>query len=212
MYLVTGSIGSGTTLVSQYMHSLGICMMREKSNIAEDPILFEFLETWNGKRPTRSKLDKLRDLIVETEKTKDLWGFKYPPTLLYSSSVIDSFEKYTSNVTMIHIFRDFNENIECWMNRKPNHPTTIEDAIRDLLRFHTEAIRVKSWRQVHIVYIRDVIDHSYEFYKLLNIDKPYIPICEVLKPNRLHLSNKKFPCNKNVNYIFNLLMEIKWKP
>jgi hypothetical protein len=212
MFLVTGSIGSGTTLVSKYMHSLGIRMMRGNSIIAEDPILFEFLETWNGKRPTRSKIDKLRDLIVEAEKTQDLWGFKYPPTLLYSCSVIDSFEKYTSDVEMIHVFRDFDENLECWMNRKPNHPITIEDATRDLLRFHTEAIRIKSWRQVHMVYIRDVIDHPYEFYKLLNIDKPYIPICEVLDPEKLQISNKKFPRDENVNYIFNLLMGIKWKP
>jgi len=211
MYLVTGSIGSGTTLVSKYMHSLGIRMMRGESLIAEDSTLFNFLETWNGKRPSRKHIDTLRDLINEAN-TQDLWGFKYPPTLLYSSSVIDIFERHTSNVTMIHIFRDFDENLECWMNRKPNHPLTTEDAIKDLIRFHTEAIRVKSRRQVHIVYVRDVIEHSYEFYKLLNISKPYISICEVLDSSKLQTSENKYPRNENVNYIFNLLAEIKWKP
>lgn len=211
MYLVTGSIGSGTTLVSKYMHSLGIRMMREGSIIAEDPILFNFLEMWDGKLPDRNQLNKLRELITEAN-TQELWGFKYPPSLLYSSSVIDSFEKYTSNVTMIHVFRDFDENLDCWMNRKPKHPLNIEDATRDLLRFHTEALRIKSYRQVHIVYIRDIVDHSYEFYKMLNINKPYIPISEVLDVSKLQTSENRYPRDEKVNYIFNLLAEIKWKP
>lgn len=216
MYLVTGSIASGTKLISQYLHALGISMTREQSDIWEDPRFLNIFLSWKRQGDVSNRKEFIR-VVKEVEASESaLWGFKCPLALLNFDIVLDALVKFTSSVTVIHVVRDFNETVDCWLRKpEPYRQGSVESTCRAVVEFHTSALSGKpAWELYcngfHVVNVRDVINNSEAFWRLLDTGLEYTPIESVLNPNRLRASAtvSDYPYHN----VYDLLERAKWIP
>lgn len=207
MYIVTGAIGSGTSLVSQYMEHLGIKMVDKTiipTMIHEDPRYYDVILNML----TKQELKKFAQLI-DVDIYKKYWGFKVPIAIRIIDPILSICLKKTP-VTVIHVFRDFNETLDCCTLRK-HLPISNRNTV---LLNHVYALTAYSrWRhlcQFFVVYIRDVVNFPYKFWELLGTDLSYKPLSEVYRRDRKSLlrSDTTFMNDE----IFELLLDIKWRP
>jgi len=228
VFFVTGSVNSGTTLVSLYLEHLGISMMgdtrRSKLTLGvwEDGnffnLLSDIIKLFYPKSSLQIVSQKRKELIrlIELYNKKTYWGFKFPHSILIADFILSALLEIVEDVTVIHLFRDLDETIDSWKRR--DTLTNEKFSFFRILEIHESALRAYSgWKQkcnFHIVYTRDIIEHPEEFFNLLDIPLAYKPLDDIRKKRRFRpaVSHYTFDGNKRKNFVYDLLWSVKWKP
>jgi hypothetical protein len=231
MYIITGSIGSGTTLVSQYLDTLGIYVLSEEDrhhpyygSICEDSGYLDFFASLVRKFPyvehfaSRNAIVQKDDetlfrKLVQQSRRRQLWGFKTPYMLLFADWALSRLLLYTPAVTFIHVFRDLDHTVRSW-ERKIYKPETHEKTTQMVLSYHERALELYArWNtriNFYFVYIEDIVSHSYEFWKLLEVPLHYKPIDNILMSGKFHNEGLKRETERNI--IYDVLWTNRWTP
>ena len=228
MLVVTGSPGSGTTLVSEYLDRMGIDMMH-----GQDPSPERFGRIWEDVRfldicqemyngvVTPMLVRKFQHLanICAPYADKQNWGFKTPIAIrvMNALGIIAIADKIPMRV--IHIYRTFSDTCEAW-DRKPLKPHSDVEIGAAVLGHHKDAIHYKKYYQgifdIHLVNIDDVVNYDWDFFKLVNPPKSYIPIQEVILTDRVRLgkASKNYAAlmPHQVDEVYQELEKLKWRP
>ena len=225
MLVVTGAIGSGTTLVAEYLDKLGIDMMHGQCPRGKNGRIWEDMRYTDAvydilQSSREHNISKLRALFRE-EKSEP-WGFKCPAAiLLFDMLILMASVENCTPLSIIHIYRDLDATCES-LTRKPKYPEGVQGRINLTLNHHVEAVKAYDrWSGTHnikIVHIDDVLkNNGRDFYDMVNPPESYFPISDILMTDRIRLagpSSNIHSCisatqHKKIYYYLNM---IQWKP
>lgn len=223
IYIVTGSISSGTSLVSLFLHRLGIDMGVEVDesifgidsyhhNIYEDEDFYNLLIGANKKSfPFKNFIE-----LVEIKNNKPYWGFKLPKASLLMCQILQLLKMKNLEVIVIHVFRDLGENYESWVRKLIWRHRPVNINFSDIMAFNLSSLKAYSFFCDYVRFIfvnsHDIMEFPEEFWNSLNVPMKYTSQEIIMKRHCLRKAKKTYSYSNEYKKIYEIMENLKWVP
>ncbi len=228
MIIVTGAIGSGTSLVTRSLMNSGVDFLRgATSNVNEDPRYIELIRSmklpvlsllnnrWWTPLLSRDHLMSLYSLIDQDIRGSTTeFGFKSPFAAFIIPYLLPIIPVPS---TIIYVYRDLYENVEAWQRKKEYIQVPSINVTFDYITcFHIAGLRLYRSSTAHrfyAIHIRDFLG-NYEamLSEIIPGLCPYPPLDSFRNPKLLLGFQGSIPERNSIHPVYEAMEKILWRP